>query len=260
MPSPSERVDRLEDGVAALRVDADGRLVEQQQARPVEQADADVQAPLHAAAERRGAVLGPVREADELEHLVRACLAAPRRPARTAGRRTGGSRGRSGRGRSRAPGGRSRCRPSRPPRPTSIAVPSRSTSPPSRVEQPADHRDRRRLARAVRAEQAVGLALVDLEADPADGLDRPVSLAQVAGAEHDGGHPDHTLHGAPVGRLQDAIVGGKLVDASPNGPEFGPPTVLAGPVLRQFPAGSQGARSGCARSRRGRDATGRSDG
>ena len=43
------------------------------------------------------------------------------------------------------------------------------TSPPSRVEQAADHRDRRGLARAVRAEQAVGLARGDREADVVDG-------------------------------------------------------------------------------------------
>ena len=56
-------------------------------------------------------------------------------------------------------------------------------------QQPADHRDRRRLARTVRAEQAVGLALVDLEADATDGLEVAVALAQVDGREDDGAHP-----------------------------------------------------------------------
>ena len=42
-----------------------------------------------------------------------------------------------------------------------------------------EHLDRRRLAGAVRAEQAEDLALLDLEVDPADGLDLPVGLVQV---------------------------------------------------------------------------------
>ena len=40
MPAALERLDAGQDRVAALRVDADRRLVEDQQARPVEQADA----------------------------------------------------------------------------------------------------------------------------------------------------------------------------------------------------------------------------
>ena len=56
MPCAPERGDRLEDRVAALGVDAHRRLVEEQQARPVEQADADVEPALHAAAEGRDAV------------------------------------------------------------------------------------------------------------------------------------------------------------------------------------------------------------
>src|SRR5438270_10583740 len=45
----AERLDALEDGVAALRIDSDGRLVEHEQPGPVEQAGGDVQTPLHAA-------------------------------------------------------------------------------------------------------------------------------------------------------------------------------------------------------------------
>ena len=59
----------------------DGGLVEQQQARLVEQPDADVEPALHAAAVGRRPVPGAVGEADELEHLVvRDLSVAPPRP------------------------------------------------------------------------------------------------------------------------------------------------------------------------------------
>ena len=111
MPSAPRRLDALEDRVAALRVDADGRLVEDQQRRPVQQADADVQPALHAAGVLLGLVLGPVGQADDVEHLVDARFApAPAQPVEPA-RRSAGSRGRSGRGRWRAPAARSRSPP-----------------------------------------------------------------------------------------------------------------------------------------------------
>ena len=53
-----------------------------------------------------------------------------------------------------------------------------------RLEQPADHRDRGRLAGAVRAEQPVGLPLRDREADAAHGLELAEALAQTAALEH----------------------------------------------------------------------------
>ena len=64
----AQRVDRLEDGVAALRVDADGGLVEHQQLRLMQQTDADVEAALHAAGVVIGAVVGAVGQPDQLEH------------------------------------------------------------------------------------------------------------------------------------------------------------------------------------------------
>ena len=80
--------DGLEDRVAALGVDAHGRLVEEQEPWLVEQPDADVQAPLHPAA----VVLDPVARAfgepDEREHLVDPRSGGPARRGRTAARRT----------------------------------------------------------------------------------------------------------------------------------------------------------------------------
>ena len=52
------------------------------------------------------------------------------------------------------------------------------------LEQAADHRDRRRLAGAVRAEQPVRLSEGDREADLADRLHRAEALRQPAAGEH----------------------------------------------------------------------------
>ena len=63
----SKLVHGFEDGVAALRIDAHGGLVEDEQLRLVEQADADVEAPLHAARVGVRAVVGSLRQAGQLE-------------------------------------------------------------------------------------------------------------------------------------------------------------------------------------------------
>ena len=68
-PLLAEGLDARQDRVPALRIDADGRLVEDEQLRPVEEADGDVQAALHAARELLGPVLRPVGQADDLEEL-----------------------------------------------------------------------------------------------------------------------------------------------------------------------------------------------
>ena len=71
-----------------------------------------------------------------------------------------------------------RSRKSRPARPGSW--PSTLTSPDDARAVALEDLDRRRLAGAVLAEQGVDLALGDVEAEPVDGPDRPVVLAQVA--------------------------------------------------------------------------------
>src|SRR5439155_19230111 len=57
----------VENRVAALRIDADGRLVEQQDVRVVQQPGGEIQTALHPAAERLDAIGDAIREADELE-------------------------------------------------------------------------------------------------------------------------------------------------------------------------------------------------
>ena len=69
-PLVAEREDAVEDRPPALRVDPHRRLVEVQHLGLVQQRDADVDAPLHAAAELVDAVLLAVDEGDELQHLV----------------------------------------------------------------------------------------------------------------------------------------------------------------------------------------------
>src|SRR5665647_1431278 len=66
----AEREDAVEDRAPALRVDAHCRLVQVQDAGFVQQGHADVDAPLHAAAELLHAVLLTVDQRDEREHLV----------------------------------------------------------------------------------------------------------------------------------------------------------------------------------------------
>src|SRR5581483_9569491 len=58
--------------------------------------------------------------------------------------------------------------------------------------------DRRRLARAVRAEEPEDLARLDREVDPAHRLEVPVRLAQAA--DLDRGHPWRSLDRAQVAR------------------------------------------------------------
>ena len=65
-----EGLDVLEDGVAALGVDADRRLVEDEEHRMVEQAGGDVEPALHAARVGVDAVVPAVDEIGELERLV----------------------------------------------------------------------------------------------------------------------------------------------------------------------------------------------
>ena len=56
--------------MAGLGVDADRRLVEDEEAGPVEEADADVEPPLHPPGELLHPVVRPVGEADGGEDLV----------------------------------------------------------------------------------------------------------------------------------------------------------------------------------------------
>ena len=150
----------------------------------MEQADADVEPALHAAAEGLDPIAGALGEADEREDLAHPVLelaaAEPVEPAEEhevlARREVRVDR--------ELLGDVADARLGRDlPDVDRLAVEGHL----ARVarQQPADHRDRRRLAGAVGPQQAVGLALVDLEADAADGLERAVALVEVADAQDD---------------------------------------------------------------------------
>ena len=74
-----------------------------------------------------------------------------------------------------------------------------------RDQQRDEHLDRRRLARAVRPEEAEELALLDREADPAHGLD-----LERAAAERAGGGP---VRAVQIDRLDDGGHGPTLAVA-----------------------------------------------
>ena len=204
-PLAGQPLDALEDRVAALRIDADRRLVEDQQPRAVQQADPDVQAPLHPAREVLRLLARTLRRARSPRSTSSTRVAAPPRgAARTAGRRTAGSRARSDRGRSPAPAARSRSPPSPPRCASSARCPATSTSPASGSSSPQTIEIVVVLPGAVRAEEPVRLAWCDLEADPADGLELAEALAQPAALEDRGRRGDgrtRALHDAWLGEL-----------------------------------------------------------
>ena len=172
----------LQDGVAALRVDTHGRLVKHEQLGLVKQADADVEAPLHAAGVGVGAVVRPFRQAGEVQDGADALLEHPPgeplqsaeeaqvlacREVRVDGQVLGHVAderlGVGGLDRHRQPG-----------HGDAAAV---------AFEQAADHRDARGLAGAVGPEEAVGLAAIDVEADAVDCGDVLEALVQVRADE-----------------------------------------------------------------------------
>jgi hypothetical protein len=64
-------LDAGQDRIAALGVHAHGRFVEDEEARPMEQADRDVQAAPHAAREVLGPLLRAIGQVHDIENLVR---------------------------------------------------------------------------------------------------------------------------------------------------------------------------------------------
>ena len=79
-PFAIEPLDFLEDVISRLRIDADRRLVEQDEVRAVNERGAEVQPPLHAARVGLDPFVGSIGEAHRLEHAV--CPLTERRAAR----------------------------------------------------------------------------------------------------------------------------------------------------------------------------------
>ena len=192
-----ELADVAPDRAARLRVEADGRLVEEQHARRVQQAARDLQAPLHAAGERVDEARAALPQADHLHHLSHALARRPRAARRTARRAGAGSARPSGSRRASCPGRPGRCCAAPRRVRCTTSWPATRADPAARAHERAQHVDRRRLAGAVGAEEAEDLAGVHLEVDPAHRLDLVVALDEAV--DRDGGASRSDERGGWVG-------------------------------------------------------------
>ncbi len=109
------------------------------------------------------------------------------------------------------------------------------------VDQPEQHPHQRRLARAVRAEEAVAVAPGDVQVDVVDGGVRPVALGQPAGLDHqrgvDGGCAERARRGPGPG----AALGGQTVPRGRG--RAGQAVLVAVGAHETLPATSSTARS-----------------
>ena len=95
MPSSwASRATSSHSAAAALRVEAGGRLVEEQDPRRVDEREREVQPALHAARVAADAAVGRLGQPDALEQLLRAPPAVGRRAGPAAWPGAAGARGR----------------------------------------------------------------------------------------------------------------------------------------------------------------------
>ena len=172
-----------EDRVTALRIDADRRLVEDQQGRPVKEPDADVEAPLHTTGELTGSVVGRIEQPDGLQDLRRPRReTTPAEAVQTAEESKVLRRGEIG------IDGQILWHVAD--RSLGVAhlrvqiVTGDLHRPRVSAQQPAQHRNRRRLPRAVRTEQAIRLPGTDLETDTVDHRDLAIPFGQIPANEN----------------------------------------------------------------------------
>ena len=180
-----ERLDAGQDGVAALGVDADRGLVEHEQSRAVEEPDGDVEPALHATGIAGGAVALAVAQLDHVEHLTDpGTQSVAPHPVEAAEVVEVLPRGEVGIDRQFL--GHEPDEALRVGRPDVERLPGDDDLSLVTGQDPADHRDRRRLARSVGAQQPVRLAGRDLEPDPVHRLPLAEPLPQPAAPEHRG--------------------------------------------------------------------------
>ncbi len=177
--------DQLEDEPDELWRQAERRLVEEEQARPRHQRARDRELLLFAARERACRRVQPLREhGEELEELLPLSPRLPLLPRE----RGGADREVLGHGQRReqaAPLGREAQAPpgdllGREPR---DILSGQADLTLAGANETGDRPERRRLTRAVRAEEGDDLALLDVEIRLADGDDRPVAGAETADVE-----------------------------------------------------------------------------
>ena len=215
-------------------VDADRRLVEEDHRRVVQQAAGDVEPLAHAARVPLDPLLLAAREPDELEQLLDPRPLAAGLDAVELGEVAQVVE----RGEPLVEAAVAAEDVADPlPHPARVlddVAPEHARLPRRRDEERDQHLDRRRLAGAVRAEEAEELALLDREADAAHGLDleraaperagrRPVGAVEVDRFD-DGRHEVLTLAAA-----RESARGGK--------PNHRPRAIdMSPPALRQYPA------------------------
>ena len=181
----AQRADVLPDGVARLRVEPDGRLVEEEHLGVVQQPAGDLQPALHAAGEGAHERMAPVGQPDDVEHVLDALLADAARDVVEHGVELQVLIGRE----PVVERGVLEDHADRLPHAGRLGgdvVAGQLGPAAGRPEQGREHVDGRALAGAVRAEEAEDLALVDLEIDGIDGPEGAEVLAEFR-------HHDHRL-------------------------------------------------------------------
>ena len=166
------------------RIDARGRLVEEQHRRVVHDRAGQGQPLLEAQRQLAGVAVEVRAEAERRRPCGRSSLApAAAGAGRRRRRRSRGSAGRSGRRRARTSGPCSRAAPG-PRTPARYrSKPATRAEPGRRPQQAAHHLERGRLAGAVGAEQAEDLAAADAEGDPVGGGEVAEPLGQPVGLD-----------------------------------------------------------------------------
>ena len=187
LAAPAQLLEVVEDGVSALRIDADRRLVEEQHVGIMDERGRDVQAPLHAAAERARLVPGAIDQADEVQRGVDALV---EQRARQAVERTEEAQVRCGaevlvdreflRHDADATLGVEAVFAQL----DAIGACADEHLAAVGADQSAEHRDRRRLAGTVWAEQADDLARADGDREVGDDGAVAVRFGQASGFEH----------------------------------------------------------------------------
>ena len=171
-----EPADLRPKGAAALRVQPRRRLVEEEDSRPVDERESEVEAPLHPAGVRLHLAIGRAREPDADEQLFASLVAFPLRQAVEAALEPQMLAAREVRVERRL----LQRRADRPAHPRTLmqdVVPGHPRGAGGRRQQRGEHQHSRRLARSVRPEEPVDLARLDLQLDP---VDRARALLELA--------------------------------------------------------------------------------
>jgi len=202
-PRRGDVLDRFEDVEARLGVDPHGRLVHEDGARAVHQAQGQIEPALHPPRKRANRLAGPVGQPDELEGAIhgggeiaaREAVQASPEPQVLGGREHLVERGLLGHDPELLLHGERARR----------QVDAVEEDPPLvGVEEARQHRHRRGLSGAVGPQQSVQLARADLKADPVHGPQGAEGLHQAVRFDH--------LHLAPRGRAILARTAGEVVE------------------------------------------------